>query len=172
MTVLIAGGGIAGLALALSCHQVGIPFKVFEASAQMKPLGVGINIQPNAVRELYALGLEMALSQIGVQTRDYGFYSKHGLHIWTEPRGLHLGYNWPQYSVHRGKLLMLLYDEVIRRCGPDAVHCGWRATGFENREGAAGLHLTDAHGNIWVEHGELDLRTKIRPHSDLPQGGL
>lgn len=180
MTVLIAGGGISGLALALSCHQVGIPFKVFEASPQIRPLGVGINIQPNAVRELYALGLENALAQIGVQTRDYGFYSKKGLHIWTEPRGLHLGYNWPQYSVHRGKLLMLLYDEVIRRSGVDAVQCGWRATGFETLQGAARLHLTNAQGETRTEDGDVvigadgihsALRAQMQPNEGPPSWG-
>ena len=88
MTVLIAGGGISGLTLALTCHQVGIPCTVFESNREMKPLGVGINLQPSAVRELYALGFEDRLGEIGVKTRDYGFYTKRGLHIWTEPRGL------------------------------------------------------------------------------------
>ena len=153
--VLIAGGGISGLALALSCHQAGIPFTVFEASQQMRPLGVGINLQPSAVRELYALGLEDALGGIGVQTRDYGFYSKKGLHIWTEPRGKHLGYNWPQYSVHRGQLHMLLYNEVIRRCGPDAVQTGCRVTGFETEGDTAQLHVKDRDGLARTEKGAV-----------------
>lgn len=68
MTVLIAGGGIAGLSLALACEQIGVPFQVFEAAAEIKPLGVGINLQPTAVRELYELGFEERLDAIGVQT--------------------------------------------------------------------------------------------------------
>ena len=127
MTVLIAGGGISGLALALSCHAVGIPFKVFEASQNLRPMGVGINLQPSAVRELYQLGLEPDLDRIGIRLKDYGMYSKRGLHVWTEPRGLHAGYNWPQYSVHRGQLHMLLYDQVVARAGSAAVETGWRA---------------------------------------------
>lgn len=58
MTVLIAGGGIAGLSLGLTLHQIGVPFRVFEATRALKPMGVGINLQPNAVRELFDLGLE------------------------------------------------------------------------------------------------------------------
>ena len=87
MTVLIAGGGISGLALALSCHQVGIPFQVFEASSKLRALGVGINLQPSAVRELYDLGLAFELDKVGVARKDYGLYTKRGLHVWTEPRG-------------------------------------------------------------------------------------
>lgn len=132
-TVLIAGGGIAGLTLALSCHQVGVRAVVFESATEMRPLGVGINLQPNATRELIALGLEAALSEIGVETEEYGFYTKHGDEIWVEPRGRFVGYNWPQFSVHRGHLQMLLYQEVIERLGPDSVLTGCRAVGFENR---------------------------------------
>jgi 5-methylphenazine-1-carboxylate 1-monooxygenase len=54
--VLIAGGGIGGLAMALTLQQIGVPCLVFEAVREMRPLGVGINMQPNAVRELYDLG--------------------------------------------------------------------------------------------------------------------
>jgi 2-polyprenyl-6-methoxyphenol hydroxylase-like FAD-dependent oxidoreductase len=54
--VLIAGGGIGGLAMALTLQQIGVPCLVFEAMREMRPLGVGINMQPNAVRELYDLG--------------------------------------------------------------------------------------------------------------------
>lgn len=147
MTVLIAGGGISGLALALSCHQTGIPFQVFEATPMLMPLGVGINLQPSAIRELYALGLADRLDDVGIQTRDYGMYSKRGLEIWTEPRGLHAGYHWPQYSVHRGRFHMMLYDELINRAGADAVQTGWKATGFEASGDMALLHLVNAAGD-------------------------
>src|SRR5207245_11232008 len=49
--VIIAGGGIGGLATALTLHQIGVPCVVHEAVREMRPLGVGINLQPNAVRD-------------------------------------------------------------------------------------------------------------------------
>jgi 2-polyprenyl-6-methoxyphenol hydroxylase-like FAD-dependent oxidoreductase len=153
--VLIAGGGIAGLSLALTCHQIGVPFRVFESVPKIKPLGVGINLQPSAVRELFDLGLESALEGIGVRTRDYGMYTQFGLHIWTEPRGLWAGYRWPQYSVHRGQLHMLLLQTLLERAGPTCIECGWRAVGFANDAGAAVLELISPNGERRVERGAV-----------------
>ena len=52
LTVMVIGGGIGGLTAALSLHAAGIGVRVYELVAEIKALGVGINLQPNAVREL------------------------------------------------------------------------------------------------------------------------
>lgn len=180
MTVLIAGGGISGLVLALTCHQVGIPFRVFESVSALKPLGVGINLQPSAVRELFELGLESRLDEVGIRTGDYGMYSKRGLHIWTEPRGIGAGYHWPQYSVHRGQFHMMLYDELLRRAGSDSVLNGWSATGFDNTHGKAVLHLRSNQGHSRSEIGTVligadgihsALRKQMNPNEGEPLWG-
>ncbi|MBD3678951.1 MAG: flavin-dependent oxidoreductase [Rhodobacteraceae bacterium] len=130
--VIIAGGGIAGLAQALTLHQIGVPCRILESARQMKPLGVGINIQPNAVRELYDLGITAAdLDGVGVSAREWALVGLNGKEVYAEPRGLEAGYRWPQYAVHRGALHMLLYRKVIERLGPDAVRLGTRVTGYE-----------------------------------------
>ena len=54
------------------------------------------------------LGLHQVLMDIGVQTKDYGFYNKTGQEICTQPRGHHAGYKWPQFSVHRGDFQVAL----------------------------------------------------------------
>ncbi|MEM9343342.1 MAG: flavin-dependent oxidoreductase [Pseudomonadota bacterium] len=141
MTILIAGGGIAGLTLGLTLHQIGIAFHVFESVKTPKPLGVGINLQPPAVRELYALGLAEMLDDVGIQTQDYGFYTRTGVEIWTEPRGLHAGYNWPQYSVHRGRLQMGLLDALVERCGEGCISFGHRVEGYGNGEKKVSAHV-------------------------------
>ena len=117
MTVLIAGGGIGGLTLALSLHQIGVPAGVFESVPELKPLGVGINVLPHACRELIELGLLDRLDEPGVRTKELAYYSKHGKPIWTEPRGLEAGYKWPQFSIHRGTLQQILLDAAIERLG-------------------------------------------------------
>ena len=142
MTVLIAGAGIAGLSLGLSLHQVGIPFRIFEAVREIRPLGVGINLQPHASRELFELGLETGLDEIGLRTKEVAYFSQHGQLIWREPRGRHAGYNWPQYSIHRGGLQMLLLRSLQDRCG-DVVTTGAAVTGWRDTANGVGIDLTD-----------------------------
>ena len=108
MQVIVAGGGIGGLALALSLHQAGIAVRVYEAVRDPAPFGLGINLQPSAVRELSELGLADDLARIAIPTRHLSFFNKLGQPVWSEPRGRLAGYNWPQYSIHRGELQMLL----------------------------------------------------------------
>lgn len=131
MTVLIIGGGIAGLTTALSLHQIGVPCRVFESVDTIEPLGVGINTLPHAVRELTELGLHDALAASAIPTAQLSYYNKLGQHICSEPRGLAAGYRWPQFSVHRGTLQMLLLEAVRQRLGPDAVLTGHHLTGWE-----------------------------------------
>jgi 5-methylphenazine-1-carboxylate 1-monooxygenase len=133
MTVLIAGGGIGGLTLALSLHQIGISAKIFESVSELKPLGVGINVLPHAVRELIELGLHDKLDAAGVRTRELAYFSKRGKPIWSEPRGIEAGYKWPQFSIHRGTLQQILLDAATERLGPENIFtshhlCDWTET--------------------------------------------
>lgn len=141
--ILIAGGGIAGLVMGLTLHQLGLPFQVFERVAEPRPLGVGINLQPNSVRELFDLRLEAQLDAIGVRTRQYGFYSKSGREIWVEPRGLHAGYHWPQYSIHRGQFQMMLMRVLRERAGADCIVTGTGVAAYETSDSGAVLILSD-----------------------------
>lgn len=98
--------------MALTCHQLGLKAQIFESVTNLKALGVGINLQPNAVRELFDLGLNDLLADIGIQAEEWALFTQSGELVWAEPRGLAAGYKWPQYSVHRGKLLMGLLAAV------------------------------------------------------------
>ena len=132
--VIIAGGGIGGLTLALTLHQIGVPFLVLETSHTMRPLGVGINIQPNAVRELFELGLTSeVLGTIGVPAKEWALVGLNGREVYSEKRGLDAGYNWPQFAAHRGELLMLLYRTLIERAGAESVMLDARVVKYLKR---------------------------------------
>ncbi len=173
MHVLIAGGGPAGLSLALTCHQIGVPVTVFEAVPALKPLGVGINLQPNAVRELCDLGLGDRLDQIGIATREWALVGRNGNDIYSEPRGLRAGYRWPQYSVHRGQLQMLLYEAVCERLGSSAVRVGQRVVGYTNTvdgvrvrlETADGTH-SDVLGSVLIGADGMHSAVRAQMHPD------
>jgi len=98
----------------------------------MRPLGVGINLQPNAVRELYDLGFTQDdLDRVGLPAKEWALVGLNGNDIYSEPRGFLAGYNWPQYAVHRGLFYMLLYEKLMERMGPEVVRFGSRVTGFQ-----------------------------------------
>ena len=112
MQVIIIGGGIAGLSQALSLHQIGVPCRVYEAAPALSPLGYGINLQPNAIRELSALGLGEKLAAAGILTQELAFYNKHGQLIWTEPRGRAAGYRWRRFRFRGASCTR----SCLRRC--------------------------------------------------------
>src|ERR1700761_2221262 len=149
--VLIVGGGIGGLALALSLHQAGVSCRVFESAPQVLPLGVGINLLPHAMRELSELGLADALAAQCIETRELAFYSRHGQFIYKEPRGRYAGYDWPQLSIHRADLHKVLLDAVRARLGTDAVKLGYRALRFDQNASRVTAHFDNGH----FQHGRL-----------------
>ena len=118
--VIIAGGGIAGFATALTLQQIGVPCVVIEQVAELKPLGVGINLQPNAVRELMDLGFTAKdMNTFGVEAREWALVGRQGQEIYAELRGTDAGYHWPQYAAHRGRFHMALY-QCFRELAGDA----------------------------------------------------
>jgi len=128
--VIIVGAGIGGLTLALALHRVGIAARVYEAAPEIKPIGVGINILPHATRELVRLGLEEDLARVAVATREAVFFNRFGQLIYREPLGRSAGYDWPQFSVHRGDLQHALLAALRERIGDERILLGWSCDGF------------------------------------------
>ena len=141
MQIAIVGGGIGGLTLALSLHQVGISCCVLEAAAELKLLGVGINLLPHAMRELTELGLGAALERVAVATQEVVFCNRFGQFIRREPRGRAAGYAWPQLSIHRADLHAVLAAAVHERLGPDAVKMDARCKDIAQDAGGVTLRL-------------------------------
>ncbi|MFI9211680.1 FAD-dependent monooxygenase [Streptomyces sp. NPDC053253] len=156
--IVIAGGGIAGLTTALSLHAAGFErVTVVEAAAAIRPVGAGLNLMPNAVRELDALGLLDALEAGALRTRELRYYHRSGGLISREPRGLGAGYRWPQLSVHRAHLQQVLAGAVRARLGAAALVTGVRVTGVEP--------LPDGRPRLRLEHrsGAVRGRASLEP---------
>ncbi len=154
MAVIIIGAGIGGLTLALSLHQIGIAARVYESVEKLEPLGVGINLLPHAVRELTELGLADEIADTAIPTSTLSYVSKRGQLIWSEPRGKAAGYNWPQFSIHRGELQMILYRAVLERLGPDAVKTGSHLSAFEQTGDGISAEFIDRRSGAACERAE------------------
>ncbi|KHO24340.1 hypothetical protein QQ44_14955 [Mycolicibacterium setense] len=132
--IVIAGAGIGGLTAALTLHANGFPVIVLEGARELRALGVGINLLPHAVRELTELGLGEAVRAIAATPAVIDFYTADGSLLFREPRGIEGGYGYPQCSVHRGRLQMLLLEAVRSRLGSDAVRTDSAVTDFEETD--------------------------------------
>jgi len=177
--VLIVGGGIAGLATALSLHAEGIDVAVRESVPEIQPLGVGINLLPHAIRELDALGVLDELESVGIASTTLAYFSARGQLIWEESRGRAAGYQWPQLSLHRGTLQMALHDTAVERLGADRVVPGRHLTAidhhdsgatahFECRDGSGEIESVDAAIVVAADGIHSTVRQQRFPHEGMP----
>ena len=149
---------------------------MLESVPELQPLGVGINEQPNSVRELFDLGLGAeVLDAVGIPTREWALVGRNGNEIYSEPRGLRAGYRWPQYSVHRGRLQMLLYRTVQERLGADAVRLGQRVVGYRQLDDGVVAQLeahdgarSEVRGKLLIGADGLHSAVRAQMHPDQP----
>jgi 5-methylphenazine-1-carboxylate 1-monooxygenase len=156
MKIVIAGAGIGGLVAAMCLHRAGFDVEVFEAVSELKPLGVGINIQAGAVRVLSGLGLEPALAATGIETAELRYANRHGQTIWADPRGRNAGLPWPQFSIHRGELQMILLRGAQRMLGEDRIKFGRRITTLSQQGNKVTARFADRDSKA-IEQAEADI---------------
>jgi 5-methylphenazine-1-carboxylate 1-monooxygenase len=144
--IVIVGAGIGGLTFGLALQAAGIPCRIYESAAEIRPIGVGINLLPHATKELAALGLEADLAEISIATTDATFFNRFGQLIYQEPLGRAAGYVDPQFSIHRGDLQMLLRDAFVARAGRDRLVTGHHCTAVEQDEHGVSVHFSDGPG--------------------------
>jgi 2-polyprenyl-6-methoxyphenol hydroxylase-like FAD-dependent oxidoreductase len=173
MNVLIAGGGVGGLALALMLHQRGIACAVLEAAPAVKPLGVGINTLPHAIRELAALDLLPALDAVAIRTRELRYLNRFGQEIWKEPRGVWAGHEVPQFSIHRGHLHQVLWQAAEARLPVGALLRNARLQSFAQDEAGVTAQLVDGRslrGDVLIGADGIHSAIRARLHPD--DGGI
>jgi salicylate hydroxylase len=119
VSVGIAGGGIGGLAAALSLLQRGFDVRVYEQARELSEVGAGIQISPNATRILHRLGLADAFAGLGV--RPVAWHQRR----WQDGRTLLYSpigdavvdaFGFPHYQMHRADVLATLVRALPAEC--------------------------------------------------------
>ncbi len=155
MRVVIVGGGICGLTLALELKRRSIDCCVYEAAPEIKPLGVGISLLPHGTKVLVELDLLPTLRQVAVEFKESCFFNSFGQLILRDPANS----SWPQFLIHRSDLHQLLLDAVRERLGPDRVILDHLCTGADQdgrgatahfRSTAKGESLPSAQGDVVI----------------------
>ena len=142
--VVIAGGGIGGLAAAVACAQRGVPVQLLERAAQLSEVGAGIQIGPNVTRILQAWGLGAALAQVAafpeqLQARD----AQTGQVLGTLTLGARAQatYGAPYATIHRADLQALLH-RAAQSAGVD-LRLGQSVQGWQGSEAALQVNTVE-----------------------------
>jgi len=143
MDVIVIGGGIGGLTLALMLKQAGRSVRVYEIAPEIRPVGVGVSLLPHSTRELASIGLLDELAKVAITTKDSCFFTRFGEFVYREPSGRYAGYEWPQFQIHRGDLQQVLYQAARTKIGDDRIVTGWRCTGAAADGDGAVAHFVD-----------------------------
>ena len=181
--VIIVGGGICGLALALALHRRNIACRVYERAPEITELGVGITLLPHAMRELTALGLGDELLHAGIENRQSEFFNRFGQSIYREPRGKFAGYAWPEVGIHRGRLQKILHRAAVERLGADRIITNHACVHVEQddrratapfRETTSGRSLPPACGSVIVACDGVNstIRKQFYPDDALAFAGI
>lgn len=164
--ILVAGGGIGGLTLALCLSHHGYHVKVFEQSPAVTEVGAGIQLSPNCTRVLHSLGLESGLKRVaflpeGVEIRDW----HSGQMLSSSQLGAHAirEYGYPYYHVHRADFIDVLAN-AVRESTNVELHTGSPVTSFQQTE--AGVILVaggqEVAGAALV--GADGIHSRVREH--------
>jgi len=178
--VVIVGAGIGGLTLALCLERAGIACRVYEAAAEMAPLGVGINVLPHASAELARLDVLAELERRAVVTREAAFFNRFGQHVYSEPTGRWAGHDVPQLSIHRADLHAVLLAAAKERIGGERIVFGHACVGADALEddrvrlrfrGPAGEALDPVEGGVAVACDGIHsaLRKHLYPDEGPPR---
>jgi 2-polyprenyl-6-methoxyphenol hydroxylase-like FAD-dependent oxidoreductase len=182
MRIAIVGGGIGGLALALSLHRLGLECEVYETAPEIREIGVGITLLPHAMRELALLGLQGELEAAGIENLESVFCNRWGQFIYREQRGRHAGYALPEIGLHRGKLHGIMYRAAVQRLGAARIHLDHRCVGVQQEGQRAILRFSDSRGAllpaveaevvIACDGVNSTVRREFYPNEQLAFGGI
>ncbi|HXN13385.1 MAG TPA: FAD-dependent monooxygenase [Candidatus Acidoferrales bacterium] len=129
MRIIVIGAGIGGLTAALTLRRSGFEVQVFEQATELREVGAGVQISPNATRILHRLGLEQPLRRFGVRPHA------SVIRRWDDGRVIarqpladacERNFGAPYYHFHRAELLDVLAAAVPK----NVLHLDHRCVGL------------------------------------------
>lgn len=146
-TAIVCGGGIGGTTAALALRRAGLAVTLIEQAPEIKEIGTGLQLGPNAVRALFDLGLEQELRALSPVTREIirRRWDGSGINKTTLGASAERRYGAPYLQVHRADLLDMLLQAVVSPSGAGTaveVVTAARVTGIEDLDGTAPVAVT------------------------------
>lgn len=143
MKAVIVGAGIGGLATGLALHRAGCEVEVLEQASSISEVGAGIQISPNGVKALRALGVMEALEPFVFEPESVRMaMGRSGRRVFELPMKDFAADRWgaPFLQVHRADLQAVLLDRLEAEAGR-VVITNAKATGYVRERGGAGVYL-------------------------------
>ncbi|MEO0439621.1 MAG: FAD-dependent monooxygenase [Pseudomonadota bacterium] len=165
MKAVIAGAGIGGLTAALCFDQIGWDVELLERADTVEEVGAGIQISPNGMKVMQALGLGEQIAAAGFRPRASQIRrGKSGRVLMVSPMGpdMERRYGAPYVHIHRADLVAILAEALAERA-PGAVNTGCRVTGFDQAGDQAIARLESGraiYGDVLI--GADGIRSAIR----------
>jgi salicylate hydroxylase len=159
--IAIVGGGLAGIAAAHALKTVGITAEVFETAPALGEIGAAVNVSPQAVKALQAIGVGDNVAAVG--NTSPGIYTRNmqtGEFLELNDRHKAAArYGAPYYTFHRADLL----DALASGLDHSAIHLGHRLTGLEEQSDRIVLAFADrAEVEAEIVIGADGVRSVIR----------
>ena len=145
MKVIISGAGIGGLTAALCFLHHGAEVCVLERAPALGEIGAGIQVPPNAMKVFEALGLDMALAEIGFRPQAIeARMGRSGLQLFNIPLAEAALARWgsPYLHIHRADYIAVLHSALCSK-SPDSVHLGAELVGYQQTDSKVTVQLAD-----------------------------
>lgn len=142
---IIVGGGIGGVTAALCLHRIGWRVTVLERAARAEEIGAGVQISPNGMRILDALGVTPLLEAVLFEPETIEMrVGATGRRLFSIPMRAIAERRWgARYiQIHRADLLAGL-SRTLADKAPDALKFGAEVVGYEQGADAATAILKD-----------------------------
>jgi 2-polyprenyl-6-methoxyphenol hydroxylase-like FAD-dependent oxidoreductase len=125
--VIVVGAAIGGLAAAIALRQSALQPVLFERAPELREVGAGLSLWPNALKALGDLGLAESIRALSIREAAGGLRSWDGRMLMKmESAELERRLGDVTVMIHRAELLRALSTEVP----PGTVHLGAKCVGL------------------------------------------